>query len=144
MQRVYVLVEHEGGMRFRATADGYTVTTGQGTDGDVSRDSMNPTQLWVGALGMCIAAYVLGYCNNHGIPADGLTVEIDRETAQAPSRMTRLDAKIRLAAPLSEKQRRAILQVASHCYIHKSMKHGMEVDIAFPDGSDGQLSTAMT
>ena len=137
---MYVLVEYEGGTRFRATADGYTVTSGKGTDGDVSRDSMNPTQLWVGALGMCIAAYVLGYCNNHDLPCDDLTVEIDRETAQAPSRMTRLEAKIRLGAPLSEKQRRAILQVADHCYIHKSMKQGMEVDIAFADASEAQPS----
>lgn len=141
---MYVLVEYEGGSRFRATADGHTVTSGKGSDGDGSRDSMNPTQLWVGALGMCIAAYVLGYCNNHAIPCDDLAVEIDRETAQAPSRMTRLEARIRLGAPLSEKQKRAILQVANHCYIHKSMTHGMGVDISLPDSSDGKLSVAMT
>lgn len=132
---MYVLVEYEGGTRFRATADGYVVTSGKGTDGDAGRDNMNPTQLWLSALGMCIGAYAAGYCNNHGIPCDDLTVEIDRETAQGPSRMTRVDAKIRLSAALTEDQKRAILQVGGRCYIHKSMKLGMEVDISLADAA---------
>ncbi|KPJ64163.1 hypothetical protein AMK68_02210 [candidate division KD3-62 bacterium DG_56] len=132
---MYVLVKYEGGTRFRASADGYSVTSGKGEDGDAGRDNMNPTQLWVGALGMCIGAYIAGYCRNHNIPCDDLTIEIDREIVRAPSRMTRLDAKIRLSAPLTDDQQRAILQVAERCYIHKSMKHGMEVDISLANAA---------
>jgi len=128
-----VVVRYENGTRFTATCDVYTVTTGKGDDGNAARDGMTPAQLFVASLGACIALYVSGYCKHHGIPCQALTVELDRETARAPSRTTRITARINLGAQVSEQDAAAILQVARQCHVHHSIEQGIEVDIGFAE-----------
>jgi putative redox protein len=122
-----VLVGYENGTRFTATCDGHEVVTGKGDDGDSSRDGMWPAQLFVASLGMCIGGYVASYCNHHNIPCDDLRVELDRDTARAPSRTTRVTAKIYLGAEVSPEDARAILRVADRCHITNSINQSMEV-----------------
>lgn len=122
-----VLVEYENGARFVASCDGHQVVTGKGDDGNSSRDGMWPAQLFVASLGMCIGGYVASYCLHRGIPCADLRVELDRETARAPSRTTRVTAKIYLGAELSPKDAEAILRVADRCHITNSIRQGMEV-----------------
>jgi putative redox protein len=122
-----VLVAYENGTRFVATCDGCEVATGKGDDGDGSRDGMWPGQLFVAALGMCIGGYVASYCKHHNIPCDDLRVELDRDTARAPSRTTSVTAKIHLGAEVSGKDAAAILRVADRCHITNSIRQGMEV-----------------
>jgi uncharacterized OsmC-like protein len=120
-------VDYENGMRFTATCDGYTVVTGKGDDGETSRDGMWPAQLFVAAMGMCIGGHVASYCRNHDIPCEDLRLEVARETARAPSRTTRVEATIYLDAELTERQKRAILQVADRCHITNSIQQGVDI-----------------
>jgi putative redox protein len=122
-----VLVEYENGTRFIASCDGHQVVAGKGDDGDNSRDGMWPTQLFVASLGMCIGGYIASYCRHHNIPCADLRIELDRDTARAPSRTTRVTAKIHLDVELSHKDAEAILRVADQCHITNSIKQGMEV-----------------
>jgi uncharacterized OsmC-like protein len=122
-----ILVAYENGARFVASCNGHQVVTGKGDDGDSSRDGMYPAQLFVASLGMCIGGYVASYCRHHSIPCDGLRVELDRDTARAPSRTTRVTAKIHLGAELSQKDAEAILRVADQCHITNSIRPSMEV-----------------
>jgi putative redox protein len=131
-----VLVRYENGTRFAATCDGYTVSTGKGDDGDTGRDGMGPAQLFVASLGTCIGLYVTAYCKHHGIRCDGLTVELSREVAHAPSRTTKVTAKINLGAPVSPADAEAILQVAHRCHVHYSIEQGMEIAIALAGSDD--------
>jgi len=122
-----VLVEYESGTRFVATCDGHKVVTGKGDDGDRGGDGMWPAQLFAASLGMCIGGYVASYCKHHNIPCADLRLEVDRDTARAPSRTTRVTAKIHLGAELSRKNAEAILRVADKCHITNSIRQGMEV-----------------
>jgi len=132
-----VVVRYENGTRFSATCDGYTVTTGKGDDGDTRRDGMTPSELFIASLGTCIGLYVASYCRHHGIPCQGMTVELSRETARAPSRTTKVTAVIKLGAALSPQDAEAILHVARHCHVHESIEHGMEVAIALASSDLG-------
>ena len=122
-----VLAEYENGTRFVATCGAHQVVTGKGNDGDSSRDGMYPAQLFVASLGMCIGGYVASYCQHHNIPCADLRIEMDSDKARAPSRTTRVTAKIHLGAELSRKDAEAILRVADQCHITNSIKQGMEV-----------------
>jgi putative redox protein len=122
-----ILVAHENGARFVATCDGHRVVTGKGDDGDSDRDGMWPAQLFVASLGMCIGGYVASYCKHHDIPCHDLRLELDRDTARAPSRTTCVTAKIYLGADLSEKDAEAILRVADQCHITNSIRQSMKV-----------------
>lgn len=128
-----VLVEYDNGNRFVASCDGHTVMTGKGDDDDSEKDGMFPAQLFGAALGMCIGGYVASYCKHHDVPCEGLRIEMVRETARAPSRTTRVHAKIRLPNCPAAKHREAILRVADQCHITNSIKLGMEVVCALAD-----------
>jgi uncharacterized OsmC-like protein len=132
-----VLVEYENGTRFVATCDGHQVVTGKGDDGDSSRDGMYPSQLFAASLGMCIGGYVASYCQHHNVPCEDLRIELDRDTARAPSRTTRVTAKICLGAALSEKDAEAILRVADQCHITNSIRQSMEVVCLLAGQADG-------
>ena len=120
-------MEYENGTRFVATCDGHQVVTGKGDDGDKSRDGIWPAQLFAASLGMCIGGYVASYCQHHNIPCEDLRIEVARDTARAPSRTTRVTAKIHLGAKVSQKDVEAILRVADQCHITNSIRRSMDV-----------------
>jgi len=134
---VEVLVKYENGFRFSATCKGYTVTTGQGEDGNESRDGMWPAQLFEASIGMCVGGYIAKFCGEQGIAYDDMTIELSRRiktspsgTAASPAKTSltaRIDTKIRLGAKLSQKQQQGILEAADSCHITKSIEQGMQI-----------------
>jgi uncharacterized OsmC-like protein len=132
-----VLVKYENGFRFSATCKGFTATTGRGEDGNQERDGMWPAQLFEASIGMCIGGYVAVFCKEQGIPYDDMSIELSRRieagasgttpSGAKPSRTTRMDAKICLAAELSQEQRQGILEAADNCHITKSIEQGMQI-----------------
>lgn len=132
-----VLVKHENGFRFSAVCRGYTVTSGRGEDGNKERDGMWPVQLFEASIGICIGGYVLNFCKENGIAYDDMTVELSRHietdssgttaSGAKTSRTTRIDAKIRLSAKLSQQQSEGIIKAADSCHITKSIKEGMQI-----------------
>lgn len=124
-----ILVRHDGGMRFRATCNGFTVTAGKGREGDAGQDGMYPGQLFIASLGMCIGAYVVGFCQRHNIQYQGMVVELDYQTADSPSRVKAVRAAIKLPGKVPEKYRKAIVRVADQCYVTQSIQHGMEIKV---------------
>lgn len=132
-----VSVAYDNGYRFKATCKGYTVTTGCGDDGNKERDGMWPAQLFSASIGMCIGGYVAQYCEKRGIHYEDMTIELSRRIERYPSdtgssgaglsRTTRIDARIRLGAKLSEEQQRSILEAADKCHITRSIREGMQI-----------------
>lgn len=127
-----VLVKYENGYRFAATCKGHNVTTGRGDDGNTERDGMWPAQLFVASIGMCIGGYVAEYCEEQGISCDDMVIELGRRveshsSGAKSSRTTRIDAKIRLGAKLSEEQQDGILRAADDCHITVSIKEGLQI-----------------
>jgi len=132
-----IVVKYESGFRFSAICKGYTVTTGRGENGHDERDGMWPVQLFEASIGMCIGGYVAKFCKVHGIPYEDMAIELSRRIETSPvdtntpeaklSRTTRIDAKIRLGAKLSQQQRDGILEAAENCHITKSIEEGMQI-----------------
>jgi uncharacterized OsmC-like protein len=122
-----VLVKYENGDRFEAVCGGLSITSGKGSDGDTSRDNMFPPDMLATATAICIGIYIVRHCRNHNLSCEGLAIEVNRETAEAPARTTRIQAKVHIPSELSEKDREAILRVADRCHITQSVRRGLEV-----------------
>ncbi len=135
-----VLVEHESGYRFAAMCKGHTVTTGEGRDGNESRDGMWPAQLFEAAIGMCIGGYVVQFCEDNDIPYEDMTIEMSRRVegspGSGPSRTTRIDANILLGAELSEDQKTGIIEAADGCHITRSIRGGMQIACSVTGGEN--------
>ena len=125
-----MIVEYAGGMRFVARHRGLEAVSDQPEDGGGGNAAMTPTELFVASLGMCVAVYVVGYAKRHGIPVEGLTVEMDYQIAEAPRRVGRMAVKVKLPHPIGEDQRTVLQRVADQCLVHNTLTHPPEVAIS--------------
>ena len=121
-------IKYDSGKRFIAERGGFTVVAGKGDPGAGGEDGMSPAELFACSVGMCVGGYVVGYLQRHDLKSVGLTIGVDREEAKAPNRTTRLKVKINLPGEVGEEDREKILKIADHCYIHQSIRGGMQVD----------------
>ena len=131
-----ITVTHDRGMRFVAQCGSQTVTMGKADGDDEAEQGLSPGQLFIAALGGCIAGYVVQFCERHDLHYEGLTVRLQYENAESPSRVAGVHAIIRLPAAVPPKYRSAILRVAEQCYVTQSIRHNMPVDISVVDSVD--------
>ena len=130
-----IMVEHDRDMRFMAKCGRYVVATGKAED-DKHNNGMWPGQLFIAALGACIAGYVVAFCKRHNLAHEGMTVELDYESADSPSRATVANAVVNLPALVAAKYRRALIRTADQCYITQSIEHRMQVGVLLRDGAE--------
>ena len=111
---------------------------------DDHQDGMWPAQLFAASIGMCIGGYVTKFCKEQGISCEDMIIELSRRiktgssgitpSAAKPSHTARIDAKIRLAAKLSQEQQQGILQAADNCHITNSIEEGMQIVCSVAEG----------
>jgi putative redox protein len=82
-----------------------------------------PPQLFIASLGSCVAALVAEFCEEHGIDATGLTVDVGFEKSDHPTRLTAI--RVTIALPHGKCDDRctskAIQRVAKHCPVHETI-----------------------
>ena len=131
-----ILVKHDKDMRFVAQCGNYTVVTGSAEGDDEQNNGMWPGQLFIAALGACIAGYVARFCQRHDISYEGMSVELDYESSDSPSRVVEVYARLSLPAPVPDKYQQALLRVAEQCYITQSIEHNMDINVSLSDGPE--------
>ncbi len=132
-----IVLKHDKGRRFIAQADGHRVVIGYAKDDPPEKNSMSAGQLFVAALGACVGSYVVGFCERHDIPHEGMTIQLDYESAESPSRVAFVNVTINLPQPVPEKYRAAILRVADQCYVTQSIQHQTPVKVHLADDGQG-------
>lgn len=90
-----------------------------------------PPQLFVASLGSCIAAFVAQYCENNGIDATNMTVDITFDKAADPTRLVNLAATVKLPNGDCSKRVKAIERVAEHCPVKATIAtlEGISIEI---------------
>jgi putative redox protein len=81
--------------------------------------SFNPHELLEAAMAGCLNIWVRVYASGHNIPLAGLVTEVtlDRQTSGAAVFRYALEPK----GPLTEDQRRELLEAAHSCPVHQTL-----------------------
>lgn len=88
-----------------------------------------PADMFLFALGGCVAVYAASYARRHDIPTAGMKVEVEGEPADKPRRLGAINFKITMPGPVPEKHRAALLRSARQCYLHNTIKYGPKMEI---------------
>jgi uncharacterized OsmC-like protein len=122
-------VDYVAGDRFDIGIRGHSVTVDQpaGMTGDDAGPT--PTELFVAGLASCVAFYARRYLSRHGLDATGLTVETAYRLEPKPARVASIDLRIHLPHELPSSQADALLAVARHCTVHRSITTAPEITI---------------
>ena len=124
-----LFVSYHGGTRFDIVSGKHRIVTDQPEEDGGQDAGMSPVELFVGSIASCVAYFVGRFCSRHNISQDGLTVEAEWTTAEAPHRVGAVSIAIRLPHRLTHDQKERLLKVAHGCTVHQSITGPVRVDL---------------
>ena len=82
-----------------------------------------PPQFFMASIGSCVGVLVAHFCDTHQLDATGLSVDVDYDSADHPTRFTNIKVTVHLpnAKCDDECTRKAIKNVAEHCPVHETI-----------------------
>lgn len=122
-------VSYHGGTRYDITSGKHRIVTDQSVADGGQDAGMSSVELFVGSLAACIGYFVGRFCERHGIPRDGLTVETEWDAAKEPHRVGRISLAIHLPHRMTAEQKEKLLKVARGCTVHQSITMAPNVAI---------------
>ncbi len=122
-------IRFPGGARVDAQFGPYTVPTDQPASGGGNGSAPTPFATFLASIGTCAGIYVLGFCRQRGLAADGIQlvqhVEADRTTGMVTD--IRLD--IQLPPEFPEKYRDALVRSAEQCAVKKHLEQPPRIEV---------------
>jgi uncharacterized OsmC-like protein len=89
-----------------------------------------PPEFFVASLGSCVAALVANYCNNSGLDASDLSVDVTFDKVEDPARLSNVQVLINLPNAELNGRQAAILRVAERCPVHETICSMDSVEIS--------------
>ncbi len=119
----------DGGKVVTAHINGKTIKTDQSVKNGGGGTVPEPFELFLASIGTCAGIYVKSFCDQRGIPAEGIkiiqSVVFDPEK-RVPSTI-KLD--IRLPADFPEKYRAAVVNAAELCLVKKTINNAPAFEV---------------
>jgi uncharacterized OsmC-like protein len=127
-------VQHVDGLRFLATAEGYTVVLDAAPEDGGAGTALSAPELFAAAVGACVLEFVANSCRLRGIPFERLSLEMACEEQVRPRRIGAMEATVHIEPELPEDVKRRLIGVARHATLINTLVHPMEIVIRFAEG----------
>ena len=119
----------DGGKVVTAHINGKTIKTDQSVKHGGGGTAPEPFELFLASIGTCAGIYVKSFCDQRGIPAEGIkiiqSVEFDTEK-RVPS-VIKLD--IQLPAGFPDKYSSAVINAAELCLVKKTINNAPRFEV---------------
>jgi ribosomal protein S12 methylthiotransferase accessory factor len=124
-----MIVEFPGGARVDARFGPFTVKTDQPLMGGGEGLAPTPFALFLASIGTCAGIYVLGFCQQRGLPTDGIRI-IQRDHRDPATGMVRkVEIEIQMPPEFPEKYRESLVRSAELCAVKKHLEHPPEFEV---------------
>ncbi len=114
-----MIVDFPGGARVDAHFNGFTVQTDQ----PPAASAPTPFATFLASIGTCAGIYVLGFCEQRGIPTEGIRIVQRTESDRATGMVRKITLDIQLPAGFPEKYKDAVIRAADQCAVKKHLEH---------------------
>lgn len=112
-----------GGAQVDAIAGNLVITTNQ--DGSAP----SPFALFLASMGTCAGIYVLNFCQQRGLPTDGLRIVQRMHTDPYTRMVARVELDIQLPANFPMKYKDAVIRSAELCAVKKHLENPPAFDV---------------
>lgn len=124
-----MMIDFPGGARVDAHFGSYTVMTDQPPIGGGTGSAPTPFSLFLASLGTCAGIYVLGFCQQRGLPTEGMRI-IQRLSSDPMSGMiNKVELEIQTPPGFPEKYLPSLIRSAELCAVKKHMEHPPKFEI---------------
>jgi putative redox protein len=118
-----MLIDFPGGARVDAHFSNLTLATDQPVMGGGKGEYPTPYATFLASLGTCAGIYVLGFCQQRGLPTEGITILERVSTNPATGLASEVELDIRVPASFPEKYHDALIRSADQCKVKKQMEN---------------------
>ena len=125
-----MVIDFPGGARVDAHFGPYTVPTDQPPQGGGQGSAPTPFATFLAAIGSCAGIYVLGFCRQRGISAEGIRIVQNLEANPLTGMVGKVLLDIQLPSEFPEKYKSAVIRSADQCAIKKHFEHPPQFEIS--------------
>jgi ribosomal protein S12 methylthiotransferase accessory factor len=115
-------IDFPGGARVDAHFGSYTVHTDQPSSGGGEGSAPTPFATFLASIGTCAGIYVLGFCRQRGLSAEGLRLVQDLEVDPVSGMVSQVSLEIQVPPSFPEKYRPALVRAAEQCAVKKHLE----------------------
>jgi len=120
-----ILIDFPGGSRVDAHFGKFTVPTDQ----PPASSAASPFEVFLSSIGTCAGIYVLGFCQQRGIPTDGVRI-VQRVNSNPFTHMVdKIDLEIQVPPSFPDKYRDSLIRSAELCAVKKHLEKPPVFDI---------------
>ena len=113
-----MVIDFPGGARVDAHFGNFTVHTDQ----PPAATAPTPFSVFLSSIGTCAGIYVLGFCQQRGLPTAGIRI-IQRITPNVTGMIESIDMEIQVPATFPEKYRDSLIHSAELCAVKKHLEN---------------------
>jgi len=124
-----LLIDFPGGARVDAHFGPYDVMTDQPPAGGGEGEAPTPFALFLASIGTCAGIYVLGFCQQRGLPTEGIHIKQRVHRDYQTGMIGRIDLDIQVPPEFPEKYHASLIRSAQLCTVKKHLEHPPEFEI---------------
>jgi putative redox protein len=113
-----ILVDFPGGSRVDAHFGNFTVPTDQ----PPAASAPTPFDLFLASIATCAGIYVLGFCQQRGLPTDGIQIIQRMYHEPLTGMIAEIDIDILVPPAFPEKYRDSLIRSAELCKVKKHLE----------------------
>ena len=113
-----ILIDFPGGSRVDAHFGKFTIPTDQ----PPAASAPTPFDLFLSSIGTCAGIYVLGFCQQRGLPTEGIQIIQRIVTDPTTGMIGEIDLDIIIPASFPEKYHDSLIRSAELCKVKKHLE----------------------
>lgn len=121
-----MLIDFPGGARVDAHFGPFTVHTDQPPEASAP----TPFATFLASIGTCAGIYVLGFCQQRGLNAEGIRIVQRMQSNPFSGMVEKIDLEIQLPAGFPEKYRDAVIRSADLCAVKKHFEQPPQIKVS--------------
>ena len=112
----------DGQKKINANLNGQIIKTDQSLQGGGEGSAPEPFTLFLSSIGTCAGIYVKGFCDQRGIPSEGIKLIQKMNFNPATRLIDKIDIEIQIPKDFPEKYKDAVINAANLCAVKKHIQ----------------------
>lgn len=114
-----MIIDFPGGARVDAHVGPFTIQTDQ----PPVASAPTPFTLFLASMGTCAGIYVLGFCQQRGLPTEGMRIVQRLEKDPLTGLISNVELEIQVPPDFPEKYHASLIRSAEMCAVKKHLEH---------------------
>lgn len=125
-----ILIDFPGGARVDAHIRDHIVQTDQPRSGGGTDSAPSPFELFLASIGTCAGIYVLGFCRQRNLPAEGIRILQRNHPNPNSGLIDRIELEIQVPPAFPKQYHSALIRSAELCKVKKTLENPPQFEIA--------------